>query len=451
MNRPILRKAALPLLASGLTALVLTSVGQANHIGFLNLGHANTANEPTVLTGNPGSPELKVVNTSNAAGLRAESDSGKGLYGLSSSGQGVLGVHTGTTGAQPGVEGATNSTAPSAVGVYGHVTSSTPGGPSAGVFGQNEGSDSSHYGVWGVVADLGNGVTGHAPRGNGVYGSSALGTGVRGFSGNGIGVLADGADYGLEARTNDVVGRAVFAHHDGDSTGYGVYATTEIGTGVLGETRSGTGVSGTGGGESGAGVFGKSSTSSNHGSLGLRFRGVEGVAANSNGIGVYGQADNGASSVGVYGTSLNGYAGRFIGNVRIDGNLNVLGTVTKGGGAFRIDHPLNPAREYLQHSFVESPEMMNIYNGNVRTDTRGFAVVRLPRWFQALNRSFRYQLTPIGSFAQAIVWKKVAGNRFTIRTSKPHVEVSWQVTGVRHDAWANSHRVRVEIPKAAAR
>jgi hypothetical protein len=429
MNRRILRKAAPPLLASGLTALVLTSLGQAGHIGFLDLGHTNTANEPTVLTGNPGSPELKVVNTSNAAGLRAESDSGKGLYGLSSSGQGVLGVHTGTTGIQPGVEGDTSSTESSAVGVYGHVTSSTPGGPSAGVFGENEGSDASHYGVWGVVAGDGNGVTGHAPTGKGVFGSSAQGTGVRGFSASGIGVQADGGDYGVEALTNDVGARAVYAHHDGDSTGYGVYATTNAGVGV----------------------FGENSTSTNHGALGLGSRGAEGIAATRNGIGLYGQSDNGSSSVGVYGTSLNGFAGRFIGNVRIDGNLNVLGTVTKGGGAFRIDHPLDPQHQYLQHSFVESPEMMNVYNGNVRTDARGFAVVRLPRWFQALNRSFRYQLTPIGSFAQAIVWKKVAGNRFTIRTSKPRVEVSWQVTGVRHDAWANAHRVRVEVPKEASR
>jgi len=293
------------------------------------------------------------------------------------------------------------------------------------VFGENEGSGPNHYGVWGVVAGGGNGVTGHAPSGRGVFGSTASGTGVHGFSASGVGMIANGATAGLEALTDNSGARAVYAHHDGDGAGWGVYASTGGGTAV----------------------FAKNSTSQNEGSLALPSRGAQGIAASRNGIGVFGQADNGSGSVGIYGTSLNGYAGRFIGNVRIDGNLNVVGTLTKGGGAFRIDHPLDPKHAYLQHSFVESPEMMNVYSGNVRTDGRGFAVVRLPRWFQALNRSFRYQLTPIGTFAQAIVWRKIAGNRFTIRTSKPRVELSWQVTGVRHDAWANAHRVRVEVPK----
>jgi hypothetical protein len=425
------------LLGAGLTALVLASLGQANHLGFLALGHTNTANQGTELIGNTAAPELRVVNTTGSAGLRAESNSGRGIFGLAETGTGVFGQHSSVTGTQPGVQGDTYSTAPSAIGVFGHVVSTTPGGPSAGVLGENEGTGSSHYGVWGVDAGDGNGVVGSAPTGRGVFGSSPQGTGVRGFSSTATGVQADGGSYGLEALTNNVAGRAVYAHHDGTSDGYGVYATTSLGTGVYA----------IGAGTSGEGVYGANSTSGNHGAIGLRFRGAEGVALNTNGIGVYGQADNGSLSAGVYGTSLNGYAGRFIGNVRIDGDLNVIGSVTKGGGAFRIDHPLDPQHKYLQHSFVESPQMMNVYNGNVRTDAKGFAVVRLPSWFQALNRSFRYQLTPIGAFSQAIVWKKIAENRFTIRTDKPGVEVSWQVTGVRHDQWANTHRVQVEVPK----
>jgi hypothetical protein len=437
MTRSLLRKTVPALLGAALTALVLASLGQANHLGFLALGHTNTANQPTELIGTTAAPELRVVNTTGSAGLRAESNSGRGIFGLAETGTGVFGQHSSVSGIQPGVQGDTYSKAPTAVGVYGHVVSTTPGGPSAGVLGKNEGTGSSHYGVWGVDAGGGNGVVGSAPTGKGVFGSSPQGTGVRGFSTSGIGIQAEGGFYGLEALTDNNFGRAVNAHHDGTSSGYGVYATTNLGTGVWA----------VGAGTTGYGVYGTNSTSGNHGAVGLRFRGVEGVAANSGGIGVYGQADNGSTSAGVYGTSLNGYAGRFIGNVRIDGNLNVLGSVTKGSGAFRIDHPLDPQHKYLQHSFVESPQMMNVYNGNARTDARGYAVVRLPSWFQALNRSFRYQLTPIGAFAQAIVWKKIAGNRFTIRTDKPHVEVSWQVTGVRHDSWANAHRVQVEVPK----
>jgi hypothetical protein len=133
-----------------------------------------------------------------------------------------------------------------------------------------------------------------------------------------------------------------------------------------------------------------------------------------------------------------GLAGEFLGDVEISGNLS------KGGGSFKIDHPLDPENKYLYHSFVESPDMMNIYNGSITTDENGDATVELPNWFEALNKAFRYQLTVIGTFAQAIVGEKINGNRFTIKTSAPNVEVSWQVTGIRNDAYANKHRIQVE-------
>jgi hypothetical protein len=144
---------------------------------------------------------------------------------------------------------------------------------------------------------------------------------------------------------------------------------------------------------------------------------------------------------------LAGTAANFSGDVSIGGSLSVGGTISNGGGSFRIDHPLDPGNKYLSHSFVESPDMMNIYNGNVVTNDKGEAEVVLPDYFDALNREFRYQLTVIGQFAQAIVGSKIENNRFTILTDKPRVEVSWQVTGVRHDAWANAHRIVVEEEK----
>jgi hypothetical protein len=63
---------------------------------------------------------------------------------------------------------------------------------------------------------------------------------------------------------------------------------------------------------------------------------------------------------------------------------------------------------------------------------------------------YRYQLTPIGQFAQAIVFEKVTKNAFKIKTDKPNVEVSWQVTGIRNDAYARQNRVQVEVPKPEA-
>jgi trimeric autotransporter adhesin len=150
----------------------------------------------------------------------------------------------------------------------------------------------------------------------------------------------------------------------------------------------------------------------------------------------------GAAIVGInYGSGGNDLA------AYLQGNVNVTGTLTKGGGSFKIDHPLDPANKYLYHSFVESPDMMNVYNGNVVTSSRGLAVLVLPDYFQALNRDFRYQLTVIGQFAQAIVAREIENNRFTIKTNRPGVKVSWQVTGIRHDVYADAHRIQVEVEK----
>ncbi len=53
----------------------------------------------------------------------------------------------------------------------------------------------------------------------------------------------------------------------------------------------------------------------------------------------------------------------------------------------------------------------------------------------------------LGTFAQAIVAEEIKNNRFVIRTSAPSVKVSWQVTGIRQDAWANKNRINVEVEK----
>jgi hypothetical protein len=149
--------------------------------------------------------------------------------------------------------------------------------------------------------------------------------------------------------------------------------------------------------------------------------------------------------MGVYGddagSATYNYAGYF------SGDVHVSGTFSKSGGSFKIDHPQDPANKYLVHSFVESPDMMNIYNGNVTTSSNGIAVVELPSYFEVLNMDFRYQLTVIGEFAQAIIKEEISGNQFTIQTDKPHVKVSWQVTGVRNDAWAQANRIEVEVDK----
>jgi hypothetical protein len=91
---------------------------------------------------------------------------------------------------------------------------------------------------------------------------------------------------------------------------------------------------------------------------------------------------------------------------------------------------------------------MNIYNGNAVLDENGAAWIDMPEWFQALNREFRYQLTCIGGFAPVYVAEEISGNRFKIAGGKAGLKVSWQVTGIRHDAFAEAHRIPVEEEKA---
>jgi len=119
----------------------------------------------------------------------------------------------------------------------------------------------------------------------------------------------------------------------------------------------------------------------------------------------------------------------------------------KSGGSFKIDHPLDPANKYLCHSFVESPDMKNVYDGVIILDGNGEASVELPDWFEALNRNFRYQLTCIGGFCQVYIAEKINHNRFKIAGGMPGMEISWQVTGIRQDPWANENRIVVEEMK----
>jgi hypothetical protein len=143
-------------------------------------------------------------------------------------------------------------------------------------------------------------------------------------------------------------------------------------------------------------------------------------------------------------SSASSYAGIFVGNVSISGNLS------KSSGSFKIDHPLDPANKYLYHSFVESPDMKNIYDGVVTLGDDGSAVVTLPDYFEALNMDFRYQLTPIGAaMPNLYIAQEVSGNTFTIAGGTAGKKVSWQVTGTRHDAYANAHRIPVEQDKPA--
>ncbi|MFL5802785.1 MAG: hypothetical protein ACJ8CR_13720 [Roseiflexaceae bacterium] len=310
------------------------------------------------------------------------------------------------------------------------------------------------YGVWGVSSD-GLGVVGEATGGLGVAGLSTSNIGVYGESGSGVAMRGVSTSnigvYGSSTSNNGVRGFS--------TNSQGVYGSSTNSQGVRGVGTSGIGVYGTsttnagmrGDSTSGFGMFGVSfGSASTAGTVGVYgpagtftyyTAGVAGSTTVSNGTGVSGFSPTG---VGVRGVSTSGYAGYFQGNVYVNG------TLSKAAGSFKIDHPLDPANKYLSHSFVESPDMMNIYNGNATLDKGGQAVVQLPAYFQALNQEFRYQLTAIGAPGPNLyIASEIKNNQFTVAGGKPGMRVSWQVTGIRHDPYAEQNRIQVEEAKPA--
>ncbi len=143
------------------------------------------------------------------------------------------------------------------------------------------------------------------------------------------------------------------------------------------------------------------------------------------------------------------FAGGNIGSVTINGNgdLTATGAINGAVKNFRIDHPLDPGGKYLNHTSIESSEMLNLYTGNAILGADGSATVALPTWFTALNEDFRYQLTPIGGFAQLFIAEEISGNQFRIAGGRNGMKVSWQVTGVRHDGYSKKHPLVVESEK----
>ena len=135
--------------------------------------------------------------------------------------------------------------------------------------------------------------------------------------------------------------------------------------------------------------------------------------------------------------------------IDLNGNISIPGALSKGSGTFKIDHPLDPANKYLSHSFVESPDMLNVYNGSAVLDGEGKAVIQLPAYFETLNRDFSYQLEGVGEYAPLYIEREIKDNNFTIVGGRPGMKVSWQVVGIRQDPYATAHPVIVEQGKPA--
>ena len=265
-------------------------------------------------------------------------------------------------------------------------------------------------------------ILAESPQGVAVHAVSSGDRGILAQSDSGISVHA--VSGGASPSNIPIYPIAVFAE---GGRGYGIYATSTGEAAVYAESKS-------------PDTYAVSVVSQGPG---IAVRGATGVTAQGNPSGDF------TGPFHIEGDlTLSGSPGAQAGS-GWQGNLAVSGSITKGSSAFKIDHPLDPARKYLVHAAVESPDMKNIYDGVAALDANGEAIIELPAWFEALNMDFRYQLTCIGGHAPVYIAQKVHEKRFKIAGGQPGMEVSWQITGIRQDAWARANRAPVEEDKPA--
>ena len=347
---------------------------------------------------------------------------------------GVLGFASTTSGTTYGVAGEAQSTSGIGVGGFSFATTGTTYGvygsnasPGSGVYGTSpltgvEGA-SPYVGVYGTSS--GSSVTGAGIGNAGVWGDTGGGvgffTGVLGTADDKTAgfFLNAGLDYPTIYAENDLdaFGAALF---QGYMSGVGTFATIgdpgcnvgfiaiQLGQGGMSSCDNYT----IAGGDNGDTYINASQDEAVH----LRVNSTESLTAT-------------------------------VGAVTVAGNLYVGGTKN-----FRIDHPLDPANKFLFHAAIESSEVLNLYSGNVVLDASGEAMVQLPEWFEVINKDFRYQLTPIGAPGRDLyVAEEVSGGHFKIAGGKPNGKVSWQVSGVRNDAWEKAHPMVVEADKGPRR
>jgi hypothetical protein len=151
--------------------------------------------------------------------------------------------------------------------------------------------------------------------------------------------------------------------------------------------------------------------------------GVKGVStpASGKGYGVYGSGN-------LYGVYANGNLG------------------SNGTKSFAIDHPMDPENKILKHYSMESPEVLNVYRGNIVLDANGEATVQLPDYFHSINKEFSYVLTPIGAQANLYVKTEVdQQGTFRIAGGVAGLKVSWYVYADRNDPYVKQYPESTEV------
>ena len=368
----------------------------------------------------------------------------------SSNGNGAAGVGNGGSTIYVPSGGSGGSFTGDSVGVYGKGV----GTNGNGVIGRGNGGSTYHYptagsggsfsgniGVYGYtdITD-GHGVVGVV--GGSTYSTPADGTGTGGsFTGpiavyghsslsTGTAIVGVGNDGGNYHTMPDGSGGAFSGFHGV----YGYAEDTDEGHGVIGLGNNGSTRYSRGDGSGGS-------------FTGLN-TGVEGFATttSTSTYGVYGkfQSTANVNGVGVYGYSFP-RNNRGYGVVGEGGNLGVLSInamATTGNMQSKIDHPLDPRNKILKHYAMESPEVLNMYRGNVHLDENGEATVSLPEYFAEININFSYNLTPIGQQAPNLFVKEEVDGKgnFVISGGNSNQKISWVVYAERNDLYMQRER-----------
>jgi hypothetical protein len=385
--------------------------------------------------------------------LVQQNGTGYGLRALAPGNVALYGQITSSVGASYGVKGQTTST--TGAGVFGYNLATT--GLAYGVLGQTAStSGTALFGRATALTGATIGLRGHS--------DSTSGTGIMGQA-----TAASGTTTGIVGRVFSVDGTALVVDNtkggkvlSGQVNGAEMFSVSGSGdVSTSGNVKaSGFGV------ESGNLPFSVDSVG-NVKSHDMSVNGNLNVDGSTNAFGSL-EAHSGlvTNSISTYG---GGPLAITTGNLQLDGGLSMPSGVLTAGSVditgtlsaqnlnvsgtknFKIDHPLDPANKYLYHASIESSEVMNLYTGSAVLDAKGEAWVSLPEWFEALNSDFRYQLTAIGRPQPRLyIAQEISANRFRIAGGKSGAKVSWQVTGIRQDAYARAHRIRVEEEKPAA-
>ncbi len=343
-------------------------------------------------------------------------------------------------------------------GVYGQNTS-TGATPGNGVTGISNSATGMGVGAYNLNA----GGTGIIAAGNNLAGNFAVAGSGAAFNGARIGVYSISQNITANISSTGVIGRdagGTFTMLNGGAgvtgsaanSGVGVFAyntgTSNLSHGLYSSITSTTAAAVLGIGGNSA-VQGQTTVAAGIGAAGFggaNGDGVYGTATGNLGYGVNGFVSNGTSAIGVYGYADGGVATRYGGF--FDNDLGSSGVKT-----FMIDHPLDPANKLLKHFSMESPEVLNMYRGNIVLGPTGEATVTLPSYFESINnQNYSYHLTPVGAPAQLYIKQEINNKEFVVGGGAPGMKVSWTVYAERNDPYLQQYpeERQVEIQKTGA-